>query len=181
MPYRELQCLENVFLTQRLGSLSTPVFETQTATGREHFACQDSGVSQIFILIIPNGEKVLSNVNVVVWRQVIRENSSLSFSVRVSKLPPIKSFIYYIYSNGASTSSFVACSLNNKRVRGRSNHHKIVTISQMFILKWRFRCRCRRCRLSSVISHDELTQIKPEPGLKNFTRRVNNTPFFFHS
>ena len=42
------------------------VFETQTATGREHFACKDRDVSQIFILIIPNGEKVLSKVNVVV-------------------------------------------------------------------------------------------------------------------
>ena len=49
-----------------LGSLSTRVFETRTATGREYFASQDSGVSQIFILIITNGEKILSNVNVVV-------------------------------------------------------------------------------------------------------------------
>ena len=49
-----------------LGSLSTRIFETRTATGREHFACQDSGVSQVFIPIISNGEKVLSNVNVVV-------------------------------------------------------------------------------------------------------------------
>ena len=48
-----------------LENLSTRVFETRTATGREHFACQDSGVSQIFVLIISNGEKVLSNVNVV--------------------------------------------------------------------------------------------------------------------
>ena len=31
-----------------------------------HFACQDSGVSQIVILIILNGENVLSNVNVVI-------------------------------------------------------------------------------------------------------------------
>ena len=43
-------------------SLSTRVFETRTATGREHFACKDSDVSQIFIQIIPNGEKVLSKV-----------------------------------------------------------------------------------------------------------------------
>ena len=42
------------------------VFETRTTIGRENFACQDSGVSQIFILIISNGEKVLSNVKVVV-------------------------------------------------------------------------------------------------------------------
>ena len=33
-----------------LRSLSTRVFETRTATGREHFAYQDSGVFQIFIL-----------------------------------------------------------------------------------------------------------------------------------
>ena len=43
----------------------TRVFETQTATGREDFASQDSGVSQMFLLIISNGEKILSNVNVV--------------------------------------------------------------------------------------------------------------------
>ena len=49
-----------------LGRLTTRVFETRTATRRAHFACQDSGVSQIFILIISNGEKILSNVNVVV-------------------------------------------------------------------------------------------------------------------
>ena len=38
----------------------------RTATGREHIACQDSGISQIFILIISNEEKILSSVNVVV-------------------------------------------------------------------------------------------------------------------
>ena len=38
-----------------VGSLSMRVFEMRTATGREHFAFQDSGVSQIFILIISNG------------------------------------------------------------------------------------------------------------------------------
>ena len=49
-----------------VGSLSTRVFETRRATGREHFTCQDIGVSQIFVPIISNGEKILSNVNVVV-------------------------------------------------------------------------------------------------------------------
>ena len=48
------------------GSLSTLVFETRTATGREHSVCQDSGVSHIFILIIHNREKVLSIVNLMV-------------------------------------------------------------------------------------------------------------------
>ena len=46
------------------------VFETRTATRREDFVCQDSGVSQIFTLIISNGEKILNNVN----KQVKREN-----------------------------------------------------------------------------------------------------------
>ena len=49
-----------------LGSLSTRVFETRTATGREHFAGSDGIVSQIFIILISNGEKILSNVNVVI-------------------------------------------------------------------------------------------------------------------
>ena len=71
---------------QSRGSLSTRVvFETRTATGREHFTCQDSGASQIFVLIISDGEKILSNVNVVVWKQVKRENSSHPVAVRVSK------------------------------------------------------------------------------------------------
>ena len=43
-----------------IGILSTRVFETRTATGREHFACHDSDVSQIFVIIISNGEKILS-------------------------------------------------------------------------------------------------------------------------
>ena len=73
-----------------LGSLSTRVFETRTATGREHFACQDSGVSQIFKLIISNGEKILSNVNLIVLKQVKRENSSLPVAVRVSKTRVLK-------------------------------------------------------------------------------------------
>ena len=49
-----------------IGSLSTRVFGTRTVTGREPFVCHDSDVSQIFILIISNGEKILSNVNMVV-------------------------------------------------------------------------------------------------------------------
>ena len=48
-----------------LVSLSTRVFKTRTPTGRERFKCQDNGVSQILILIISNGEKILSKINVV--------------------------------------------------------------------------------------------------------------------
>ena len=61
------------------------VFETWTATGRDHFMCQDSGVSQIFMVIISNGGKILSNVKVEVTRQVKRENSSLLVAIRGSK------------------------------------------------------------------------------------------------
>ena len=73
-----------------IGSLSTRVFETRTATGREHFTCQDRIVSQIFILLISNWEKILSNVNVVVWEQAKSENSSSPFAVRTSKTRLLK-------------------------------------------------------------------------------------------
>ena len=73
-----------------IGSLSMRVFKTRTPTGREHFKCQDNGVSHIFILIISNGEKILSNINVVEWRQVKRENGSLPVAVRVSKTRVLK-------------------------------------------------------------------------------------------
>ena len=78
-----------------IGSLSTHVFDTRTATGRELLVFQDSGVSHIFILIISNGEKIIGNVNVVVWREVKRENSSLPVAVRVSKTRVLK--LPYIY------------------------------------------------------------------------------------
>ena len=71
-------------------SLSTRIFETRTATGKEHFECQDSLVSQIFILLISNGENTLRNVNVVVRGQVKSENSSLPVAVRVSKTLVLK-------------------------------------------------------------------------------------------
>ena len=51
---------------EKVGSLSTRVFETRTAIGREQFAFLDRIVSQIFILFTSNGEKIRSNVNVVV-------------------------------------------------------------------------------------------------------------------
>ena len=38
----------------------------ETRTARECFTCMDRIVSQIFILLISDGEKILSNVNVVV-------------------------------------------------------------------------------------------------------------------
>ena len=72
------------------GSLSTRVLEMRTATGREHFSCQDRIVSQIFILLISDGEKILSNVNVVVWGQHKSENSSLPVAVGASETLVLK-------------------------------------------------------------------------------------------
>ena len=73
-----------------IGSLSKRIFETRTATGRGHVACQDGGVSLIFILIVSNGEKILWNVNVIVSRQDKREISSLPVAFRVSKTRVLK-------------------------------------------------------------------------------------------
>ena len=45
---------------------SIGIFEPQTATGSEHFARQNSGLSQIFKLVFFITKKRLNNVNVVV-------------------------------------------------------------------------------------------------------------------
>ena len=51
--------------------------------------------SQIFILLIFNGERIFSNVNVVVLGQVKSENSSLTVVVRVSKTRVLKLPIFH--------------------------------------------------------------------------------------
>ena len=56
------------FVMSSVGTLSKRIFETRTATGRDHSTYRDGGVSKIFILIMSNGEKILRNVNVVVSR-----------------------------------------------------------------------------------------------------------------
>ena len=76
--------------TSLLGSLSTRVFETRTATGSEDFTCKDRIVSKIFIPLISNDEKILRNVNMVVLGQVKIENSSLPVAVRVPKTRALK-------------------------------------------------------------------------------------------
>ena len=48
-------------------------FEPGTETGSEHYACQESGLFQVFKLIVYNREKKLSNTNVEVSRQVKRK------------------------------------------------------------------------------------------------------------
>ena len=37
------------------------------------------------------------------------------------------------------------------KIRVVRNNNKIVTISQMFIFKWRFHCRCRHCCLNFLV------------------------------
>ena len=92
-------------------------FETRTATGREHFASQDSGVPKSFILIISNREKILCDVNVVVWRQVKRENSSLPVAVRVSKTRVLNFRIVTSYGRPIITNQAFLC----QRVHGKLN------------------------------------------------------------
>ena len=60
--------------------------------------------SQIFILFMSNGEKILSNVNVVVRGQVKREYSSLPVAVRVSKTRVLK-LPTYIFARAGKYSS----------------------------------------------------------------------------
>ena len=50
--------------------------------GSEHLARQESGLSQIFILMVSTFEKILYNIYVAVRRQVKKENSSLPVAVR---------------------------------------------------------------------------------------------------
>ena len=46
------------------------VSEPGTETASEHSACQDSGLTQIFKLIVSTREKILDNMDRVEWRQV---------------------------------------------------------------------------------------------------------------
>ena len=55
----------------QIGSLRRRVFETRVATRKERFACQDSDVFQICILIISNGEKIISNIHYLHKSQTI--------------------------------------------------------------------------------------------------------------
>ena len=65
------------------------VFETRMATGRENFACQDSSVSQFFILIISHGEKIA--MEMCLWEDKLKgKNSSLPLAVRISKSRVLK-------------------------------------------------------------------------------------------
>ena len=61
------------------------VFEQRKETESEQFLCQDSGLSQIFKVVSSHAEKILNNINVIVWRQVTTivkwETSSLPGSV----------------------------------------------------------------------------------------------------
>ena len=51
-------------------SLSRPSSQATDGNGIEHFACEDSGLCQIFKLMVSTSEKIPNNINVVAWRQV---------------------------------------------------------------------------------------------------------------
>lgn len=96
-----------------------------------------------------------------------------------------KSFILYTYFNGAPTTSFMVCLVDDIEYEQKKNiNRKITTFAQMFIFKWRLRCRSRRCCLrlfrSMVFSfqeqriHSLLTCIK-EPW-DEITGTVFNLP-----
>ena len=73
------------WLQLRRRDITCNVFEPRTAIGSEHFARYNSGLSQIFKIIVFASEKILNSTNVVVWRQVKYENSALPVGVRGSK------------------------------------------------------------------------------------------------
>ena len=69
-------------------SLRSYVFESRTETGSEHFSYKDSGLSQIFKLIVSTSEKIFTdNINVVLRRQFKCVHSSTPVVVRGSKTP----------------------------------------------------------------------------------------------
>lgn len=59
----------NTFMDGYLSAGSHAVFNRQSiqplGPGSEHFACQNSGLSQTFKQIVPTIEKMLDNINVV--------------------------------------------------------------------------------------------------------------------
>ena len=63
------------------------VFEPRTNTGSDHLARQDSRLSQILKLMVPNIDKTPSSIKLVVSRQMKKESSSLPVAVRGSKTP----------------------------------------------------------------------------------------------
>lgn len=46
------------------------IFEPQMEAASEHFTCQDSGLTQIFKIMVSASEKILNNRNVVLRGQV---------------------------------------------------------------------------------------------------------------
>ena len=61
------------------------MFHPRAEIESEHFARYDSGLLQIFKLIIFASEKILNNKNAVLRRQVKYENRSLPVAVRGSE------------------------------------------------------------------------------------------------
>ena len=110
----------------------------------------------------------------IVWRKSAKWQREISkFKVLTTTWTHNRnSFIVYVYFNGASTSPFAACSVNNNGFEEEAVKTRIVTTSQM-TLKWRFLCRCRRCGLSSVISSVyHLTTVFPNINSPHFQKLI---------
>ena len=72
--------------------LASDVFEPRAETGSKHFAYQGIGLFQISKLMVSSSENLHNNINVLVWRQVKQEKSSLPVAFaaqgrRMLKLP----------------------------------------------------------------------------------------------
>ena len=75
---------------ERIGSLSSNVFERCTSTGSGLFSNFDGGFAQIFSQIASITVKKLRNTNFISSRHVKRENTSLPVDVRRSKTSLLK-------------------------------------------------------------------------------------------
>ena len=69
------------------------------------------------MLLIPNGEKILINVSVVVWGQGKSENSSLPVAVRVSKMRVLKLPKQLFTEVEVNSTWLITSELANQRVR----------------------------------------------------------------
>ena len=60
-------------------------FKPRMEAGREDFACQDSGLSQIFKLIVSSREKTLNNINVVAREDRLNRKTAHSWVLSVAQ------------------------------------------------------------------------------------------------
>ena len=74
----------------RIGSLSSDVFERRTSTGKARFALLSRDFEQVFGQIVSVRIKTLGNINTVASRLIKRGKGSLPLDVRRSKTSLLK-------------------------------------------------------------------------------------------